>query len=265
MSHPHFIKKEGNNQCIKIQIKKLKVNFVKKIGASNLKKIIEYRDIIGTTALIIIPVLTGMFTYITNFSSANNTYMYTLIFSLEMTLIYTSIVRSDIIKNDNTVVNLYIFIGIVILIFISTNQKVYEFLDYILRYIINHLQESFGLLIAIIMLCIALSALSFGYCSIISKDDIKRKNMKKNGEGYFIASILSMFSIMLLFFISIIKPHVVFMTLVELNIFSHDFLLLNLYSLLLIIIITFIIYAIFCLIKCSIFSLIELGFFKRHV
>lgn len=142
----------------------------------------------------------------------------------------------------------------VILLLSSYNILDEKFLDWITRELLSII----SILITIIMLCIALSTLSFNYCSILNDTRIE-KNMKRNGETYFIASILSMFSILSFVIVVFIKHYVVLRALSDLNIISLDFIGLSVYPIFIVIAIIFAGYSIYYIIKCSYSTLKYLG------
>lgn len=252
-----------NNKKEYFELNFYKYNYIKPLKVESIEKYILYVKIITAIILILIPIINGSYCYAINISKSPS-YLKLICISFETTLIYTITIRNEVFNHDSTLSSIYtVFIFIALIIMIQPEGI--ELLNKVLNYMIHHLTDAFTVLIAIIMLCVGLSALSFGYCSILKEDSKIRENMKDNGEGFFIASILSMIAILLLFLTSIIKQHVVFMNLTNLNIISWDFIILNIYSAFLIVIFTFTIYSIYCLLKCSILSLKELKLFEKYI
>ena len=65
----------------------------------------------------------------------------------------------------------------VFLILLLSTPQGWDVLNYILDYIFEHVFDAFSVLIALIMLCVGLSALFFGYCSILDGGSNMRKIM----------------------------------------------------------------------------------------
>lgn len=254
--------KYDNKIFLLITISSLNIKYEKFIEKKTLNKFVQYVRKFGIIVLILIPIFTSSYYYHSILSNAPNQYLILLTTSMFMTLNYTDLVRKQL-YNEKPVNTTYAFWGSISLNIILILPHGSDLINYILNYILHNLQNSLTILIAIIMLCVGLSALSFGYCSILEETSDIRKNMKKNGEGFFIASIFSMIAISLSFITSILKPHVNFMTLANLNIFSFDFILLNIYSVLLILVLSLTVYAIYYMIKSSIYSLKELNAFEK--
>lgn len=209
--------------------------------------------------MILIPIFCTIYYYYC-LNLNNDTYLSLLTISIVWNLNYTEIVRKQLFNEKYIVAN-YAFIGFLALNMILLIPQGFDLINIILNYISNNMSNAFTILIAIIMLGIGLSALSFSYCSILTNNEVK-ENIKKNGEGYFIASILSMFAIVFLFIASILSQHITLMPLKNLNAWNFEFILLNFYSIILIIIFSFAVYSSYCMIKCSILSLKELNAFK---
>ena len=250
-------------EYIEINYPKFNIYFFKQIKQGSIDSYIQFKRIIGIIGLILIPILNINYNFNIN-TNDNYHYIHLITFSFIMTQNFTFLIRRRIFEKDTSHIQTPIFLGILVLMIIISNPTGLYLLNKILSYILNNLQNAFTVLIAIIMLCVGLSALSFEYCSILKEDDETRKKMKKNGEGYFIASITSMISIIFLFITSILKTHVKLITINQLNIFTYDFLLLNIYAICLIIIFSFTSYAIYYLIKCSLLSLKELNFLENQ-
>lgn len=255
-----LFKIENKNEYFIVNL--YKWNYIKPLKSGTKEKYIAMIKLITAIILILIPIINGCYCYALNISKSPS-YLKLICFAFETTLIYTIAIRNEVFQKDAVLSSIYaafIFIALIIMI----RPEGLELINQVLNYMIHNLTKAFTVLIAIIMLCVGLSALSFGYCSILKEDSKIRKKMKENGEGYFISAILSMIAILLLFINSIIKPHVVFMKLTSLNIFSWDFILLNIYSSFMILIFTFTIYSSYCMLKCSISSLKELKLFEKY-
>ena len=112
--------------------------------------------------------------------------------------------------------------------------------------------------IAFVVLCATLSALSFTYCSTIKNNDNKNYcKMKKNGEGFFISTILSMISLIVIYIFSLMS-HVINLT----NIFRLtiiDFIFINIYAIALIFLVSLSIYVIYYMVVSSFSTLKILG------
>lgn len=171
-----------------------------------------------------------------------NAYMFTILYYI---LFYYIDIENFNQRTIHLVIKCFIIL-FVILLLSSYNILDEKFLDWITR----ELLLIISILITIIMLCIALSTLSFNYSSILNDTRIE-KNMKRNGETYFIASILSMFSILSFVIVLFIKHYVVLRALSDLNIISLDFIGLSVYPIFIVIAIIFAGYSIYYIIKCS--------------
>lgn len=241
----------------------LNIIFVKIISTKSTsfkEKFTKITKIIGYISLILIPLIAS-FNYYIDYKNTNSfIILFTITFA--MSIYFTNIVRPEIFPKKGTVQSNYAFSGAIALNIILSNQKGVELMNTILDNILSI--QSFALLIAIIMLCIALSTLSFNYCSILDKKSEIRKEIKKDGENYFLSSILTMISIILLCITSFIQPLFKQTTLNNLDVFSMNFLFTNIYSVLLIIILSFTIYSIYCIIKSSFSILKELEFFEHY-
>ena len=241
----------------------LNIIFVKKISTKSTsfkEKFTKLTKIIGYISLIFIPLIAS-FNYYINYENTNS-FMILFTITFAMSIYFTNIVREVIFPKNNTLQSNYAFTGAIALNLILSNPKGVELMNTILDNILSI--QSFALLIAIIMLCIALSTASFNYCSILEEKSEIRKKIKKDGENYFISSILTMISIILLCITSYIQPLFKPTTLINLDLFSMNFLFTNVYSFLLIIILSFTIYSIYCIIKSSYSILKELEFLEHY-
>ena len=114
--------------------------------------------------------------------------------------------------------------------------------------------------IAFVVLCATLSALSFTYCTTLKSNKKNYCKMKKNGEGYFISTILSMI-LLILIYVSSLMSHVINLTnLFRLNLMEYLF--INIYTITLIISVSLLAYAIYYIISSSFSTLKILGFIK---
>lgn len=246
-----------------IDLKLYKWGNIKSLKRGTQEKYIGYLKITTVVTLILIPILVGGW-YHALYIPTSPSYLKIISISFEMTLMYTMLIRGEIFHKTHKLSIIYSMLIMVALIIMAQPFGL-NFLEKLLNYIISNSSNAFTILIAIIMLCVGLSALSFGYCAILKEGSKTRTNMKRNGEGYFIAAILSMIAILLLFLTSIMKKYVIFMSLSNLDVMSFDFIILNIYSVFIIIIFTFMIYASYCMLKCSILSLKELKLFERFI
>lgn len=256
-----IFKKNEKESYIKIDIPQLNLKYTKPIDKTSFNKFINHMRKIGMIILILIPIFCTIYYYYS--LNLNNNYISLLTIAIIWSLNYSEIVRKQLFNETYIVAN-YAFIGALSLNMILLTPQGFYLINLILNYIFNNMHNAFTILIAIIMLCIGLSALSFSYCSILPDDKVK-ENIKKNGEGYFIASILTMFAIVFLFIDSIISQHVNLILLKNINVWNFEFILLNLYSTILIIIFSFSVYSSYCMIKCSILSLKELKAFQEFI
>lgn len=254
---------ETKNYYLEVDIHNLNVNHSKLIDNSIIIKYVNFTRSVGIIALFVVPILVGAYNYNSLSSNASNQYPLLITTVIVMTLFYTDSIRKQL-YNENFLTVKYVLMGAVLLNFILSTEYGSFLLNKILTYVLSNLPDSFTVLIAIIMLGVGLAALSFGYCSILPDSKI-RKNMKRNGEGFFISSILSMMSVIVLYITSILKDYIDFTPLISLDIFSMNFILLNIYSLGLILILSCVSYATYCLIKCSILSLKELKLFEDYI
>ncbi len=259
----NLIKIENKTKKEYIILKLYKWSYIKYLKNGTQEKCINYLNKDTIVTLIIIPIIIGAW-YHAIFIPTSPSYLKIISIAFEMTLIYTIAIRGEVFQKDHKLSVIYTAFIVVALIIMAQPIGI-NFLNNVLNYIIYHSTNAFTILIAIIMLCVGLSALTFGYCSILKEDSKTRENMKRNGERYFIASILSMMAIVLLFVTSIMKKYVIFMSLSNLNILSFDFIILNIYSVFIILIFTFTIYASYCMLKSSILSLKELKLFEKFI
>ena len=216
-------------------------------------KFIRFHDMIGIISLLITPLLIGFFSNNKNITNETNLFTITILISFSYTLIYNFEVRKRIFNEKINISEIYVGSALIILLVILFLPNGLNSLNYLFSYILGDIPRFLTVSIAIIMLCATLSALSFTYHSTIcNKKD--QKEMKKNGEGYFIATILSMISIISIFIASLIKIKTPII--INLNLDNIiNFLLLNIYSILFMIAFSFIAITIYCLLKCSISSL----------
>lgn len=250
------IKIDADTKKEYIKLRLCKWNYIKLFKGGMKQKGEASLNMIIYSLLILIPIIIGGW-YHAIFISTSQSYLKLIVIAFEMSLFSTMMIRGMISQKNQQLSILYIILMPMTLIFIYKTPV--NFLNKLSNYIIYNLTDVFTILIALIMLCIGLSALSFGYCSILKEGSNIRCNMKRNGEGYFIASILIMIAIFLLLITSIMKKYILFTTLPNLVILNFDFIILNIYAVFIIIIFTFTIYASYCMLKCSILSLKELN------
>lgn len=171
-------------EYIEIHFHKFNIHFSKELKQGTLDFYIKFKRIIGIIALILIPILNINY-YFNTSNNDNYSYIHLITFSFIMTQNFSSLIRRRIFENNTQIIQIPIFLGILVLMLIISNTEGLYLLNKILSYIINNLHNAFTVLIAIIMLCIGLSALSFGYCSILKEDDEIREKMKKKWRRLF--------------------------------------------------------------------------------
>ena len=99
----------------------------------------------------------------------------------------------------------------------------------LINYIIGHMGEYSTISMAVVMLCATLSVLSFTY-SMVEFNDYK-KEMNETGKKFFISTILSMVVLFFIFILSNIHPFIN-----ENYFFGFNFLISNIYLILIIMI-----------------------------
>lgn len=218
-----------------------------------------YKNII-IMSLVINTILIGFYYNISNCSIINfNTYFTTVFSSLIFALIVNETLRKIFLIEEQFKKQNILLIPIIItyIIFLEGNL----FISKILKDILSNLSNYFSISIAIIMLCATLSLLAFTYCMILEKDDGKRQEMKENGEKYFISTIFSMISLVLVFITTIIEPNIKIIDLLNLNISNIlNFILVNFYMVIILFISILTLYSIYFLIISSKSSLEILNF-----
>ena len=253
-----LFKKDEKTKKEYFGLKIYKWNYMRSLKMGTQKKFINYIKVITSVTLFLIPLIIGGW-YYAIFISSSASYLKVISTAFGMTLIFTMLIRGEVFQEHNfSIIHAFFIVALMIM----AHPLVLNFLDNFLDYILNDISTAFTILIAIIMLCVGLAALSFGYCSILNENSKSRENMKRNGEGYFISSILSMIAILCLFLTSFMKKFVIFGSLSNLNVMSFEFILLNIYSSFVIIIFLFTIYSSYCMLKSSILSLKELQLSK---
>ena len=143
------------------------------------------------------------------------------------------------------------------IIFTSFSNSSYV-INTLLAVIVNDL-DYLNISIALIMLCATLSMLSFSYYSINDEKN-KKDKIKECGESFFIATILSAFSLINLYLFSLMKPQLDNIGIVFNLMLLEKFLLLNILIIFLIIFLITMLYTLYYLIYGSISSLKVLNF-----
>ena len=152
-----------------------------------------------------------------------------------------------------------LLLGIVISVFIMSSPQIIITITNMLNLNLSEIGTLTNIAIAVVVLCATLSALSFTYCSTL-KNNNGYYEMKKNGEGYFISTILSMI-LLILIYISSLMSHVINLTnLFRLNLIEYFF--INIYSISLIFSVSLVVYVIYYMITSSFSTLKILGFIK---
>jgi len=213
--------------------------------------------------LLIIPLLNGYFYGSSlKISDKIDYYLVKIIISFFVSWMYVGLIRKYYFSKNNKIgteeysLLLLMFVTFLQIIFTTFSNLIYVINDLLMKIIedINYLNIS----IAIIMLCATLAMLSFSYYSFIN-DDLKKDKIKENGEGFFIATFLSVFSLISLYLFSIIKQQLNIMS-IELNICSFEFILLNILIMIIIFFLITTIYALYYLLYGCISSLKILNF-----
>ena len=112
--------------------------------------------------------------------------------------------------------------------------------------------------LAIVMLCATLSALTFTYYTTTDKNE----KVKKNGQYYFISTILSMVLTVLIFLLTTFAPLITNLNVTHITLKSN--IILSAYTFFIIITFILLIYTAYYLIIPSIKTLMILGFIKKE-
>ena len=215
--------------------------------------------------MIFLPVLISFYTFIC--FKNDLTFNYFIIFisySFVTSLIFNNILKYRLLieypENVNELIlKILLLLGIVISVFIMSSPQIIITITNMLNLNLSEIGTLTNIAIAVVVLCATLSALSFTYCSTL-KNNNGYYEMKKNGEGYFISTILSMI-LLILIYISSLMSHVINLTnLFRLNLIEYFF--INIYSISLIFSVSLVVYVIYYMITSSFSTLKILGFIK---
>ena len=216
--------------------------------------------------MIFLPLLISFYTFVC--------FKYDLTFNHVMILISYSFVISLIFNNNlkyrllieypenvsELLLQSLLVFGIIISFFVIIYPQIIIAITNMLNLDLSEIGTLTNIAIAIVILCATLSALFFTYCSTLKNNNGSCK-MKKNGEGYFISTILSMI-LLILIYISSLMSHVINLTnLFRLNLIEYIF--INIYTIALIVSVILLAYIIFYMITSSFSTLKILGFIKQ--
>ncbi|WP_325192817.1 hypothetical protein [Methanobrevibacter ruminantium] len=246
-------------------LQRIHANFFQKKDDNFNEKFFKIYFIIGYSVMIFLPVLISFYTFIC--FKNDLTFNYFIIFisySFVTSLIFNNILKYRLLieypENVNELIlKILLLLGIVISVFIMSSPQIIITITNMLNLNLSEIGTLTNIAIAVVVLCATLSALSFTYCSTL-KNNNGYYEMKKNGEGYFISTILSMI-LLILIYISSLMSHVINLTnLFRLNLIEYFF--INIYSISLIFSVSLVVYVIYYMITSSFSTLKILGFIK---
>ena len=247
-------------------LQRIHANFFQKKDDNFNEKFFKIYFIIGYSVMIFLPVLISFYTFIC--FKNDLTFNYFIIFisySFVTSLIFNNILKYRLLieypENVNELIlKILLLLGIVISVFIMSSPQIIITITNMLNLNLSEIGTLTNIAIAVVVLCATLSALSFTYCSTLKNNNGSCK-MKKNGEGYFISTILSMI-LLILIYISSLMSHVINLTnLFRLNLIEYIF--INIYTIALIVSVILLAYIIFYMITSSFSTLKILGFIKQ--
>lgn len=246
-------------------LQRIHANFFQNKDDNFNEKFLKIYFIIGYSVMIILPLLISFYTFVRFKYDLTFYHIIILIsYSFVTSLIFNNILKYRLLieypenVNERILQSLLAF-GIVISVFIMSFPQIIIELTNMFNLNLSELGTLTNIAIAIVVLCATLSALSFTYCSTLKNNDNYCK-MKKNGEGYFISTILSMI-LLILIYISSLMSHVINLTnLFRLNLMEYLF--INIYTITLILSISLLTYAIYYMVTSSFSTLKILGFIK---
>ena len=215
--------------------------------------------------MIILPVLISFFTLVGFKYGLTVYYVVILILSsFVISLILNKILKYRLLieypENVNELIlQIMLFLGIVISVFIMSSPQIIITITNMLNLVLSEIGTLTNIAIAIVVLCATLSSLSFTYCSTLENNE-SSSVMKKNGEGYFISTILSMILLILIYISSLLTRVINLTDLFRLNLI--DYILLNIYTITLIISVSLLVYVIYYMVTSSFSTLKILGFIK---
>lgn len=246
-------------------LQRIHANFFQNKDDNFNEKFLKIYFIIGYSVMIILPLLISFYTFVRFKYDLTFYHIIILIsYSFVTSLIFNNILKYRLLieypENVNErILQSLLALGIVISVFIMSFPQIIIELTNMLNLNLSELGTLTNIAIAIVVLCATLSALSFTYCSTLKNNENYCK-MKKNGEGYFISTILSMI-LLILIYISSLMSHMINLTnLFRLNLMEYLF--INIYTITLIISISLLTYAIYYMATSSFSTLKILGFIK---
>lgn len=165
-----------------------------------LNKYIKFLKIIGFSSMLVMPFLIGMqVNFDTKLPVESNVFYLKVLIIFALTICYNdNILRRLMMGYDESKIRMIFMAGLLILLPIVV--KYIDILMFI-KSIVFHFSDFLSISLSILVFCATLSLLAFTYCMVI-EDKNEKKEMVKNGEDFFVATIFSVFSIMLLFLIS---------------------------------------------------------------
>lgn len=150
--------------------------------------------------MLVMPFLIGMqVNFDTKLPVESNVFYLKVLIIFALTICYNdNILRRLMMGYDESKIRMIFMAGLLILLPIVV--KYIDILMFI-KSIVFHFSDFLSISLSILVFCATLSLLAFTYCMVI-EDKNEKKEMVKNGEDFFVATIFSVFSIMLLFLIS---------------------------------------------------------------
>lgn len=230
------------------------------------KKYAIFYFIIGYSSMVALPILVSFSTF--------NSFKYDLTFNYFIILISYSFITSLIFNNqlkyrllieypesiNELILQFLLLLGIIISVFLMSSPEIIITITNMLNLNISEIGTLTNIAIAIVVLCATLSALSFTYCTTLKDNNKNYCKMKKNGEGYFISTILSMILLILIYISSLMSRITNLTSLFRLNLIEYLF--INIYTITLIASVCLLVYIIYHMINSSLSTLRILGFLK---
>ena len=215
--------------------------------------------------MITLPLLISFYTFSCFKYDLTFYYIIILIFySFVISLIFNNILKYRLLieypENVNELILQSILLfGIIISILIMSFPQIIISLTNMFNLNLTEIGTLTNIAIAIVVLCATLSALSFTYCTTL-KGNKNYYKMKKNGEGYFISTILSMILLIFIYIFSLMSHTINLTNLFKLNLIEYLF--INIYSITLIFIVILMAYIIYYMVISSFSTLKILKFIK---
>ena len=229
------------------------------------KKFSKVYFIIGYSSMSSLPLLLGFHTF-NNFNHDLTFYYFIILisYSFVTSLIFNGQLKYRLLikypKNINEkILQSLLIIGILMYILILWSPQIIISLTETLNLNLSEIGTLTNIAIAFVVLCATLSALSFTYMGTIKKNKNYSK-IKKNGEGYFISTILSIFSLIFIYIASLMSRVINLTSLFRLNLM--DYIFVNIYTISLIFLVGLSIYIIYYMFVSSVSTLKILGLFK---